>query len=292
MLGVTVNGTSVVDGTTKIAEISLATASTAATPKFGVVQTSSNITNTNGVISVPDATTAVKGVVQLADAVDGDSETASTDVPTVAAVATAINNLPEPMVFKGTVGTDGTVTWANLPGASDDTVGYTYKVITAHDTAPVCEVGDTIICADPQGDGTYEWVVVPSGDEPSGTVTSVQAAAVADSGLIMGTGASGASGSPITDSGTITVGVASGYEVPNTERTGHWDATYTKVNPYTDATPLIDGLAVSSTQTSSDGSVAIAHMGTGQDADTLIIDFIKPTISDTVTAVVKPIPTP
>ena len=124
----------------------------------------------------------------------------SSDLVTSGAVATAIADLPEPMVFKGSVGDAGdtpTVTWANLPTpASSGTgknVGWTYKVVTKHTTAPICEVGDTII-----SDGT-SWVVIPSGDEPSGTVTSVGVANATNGGLTV-------SGSPITSSGTITVG--------------------------------------------------------------------------------------
>ena len=102
----------------------------------------------------------------------------------------AITALPEPMIFKGSVGTGGTVEWANLPSAASGNEGWTYKVITAHDTAPVCEVGDTII-----SDGST-WVVIPSGDEPSGTVTSV--AATGDTVISI-------SGSPITTSGTLSI---------------------------------------------------------------------------------------
>ena len=111
----------------------------------------------------------------------------STKIATTAYVTTAIANLPEPMVFKGTVGTNGTVTWANLVTAAAANEGWTYKVITAHSAEtgkPAAKVGDTII-----SNGT-EWTVIPSGDEPSGTVTSI---ATGD----------GLTGGPITTSGTI-----------------------------------------------------------------------------------------
>jgi hypothetical protein len=45
----------------------------------------------------------------------------------------------------------------------------------------------------------YEWTYVPSGDEPSGTVTSVGVSNATNGGLSI-------SGSPITSSGTISVG--------------------------------------------------------------------------------------
>lgn len=298
VLGVTVNGTSVVDGTTKIAEIGIASAS-----DLGVVKIGNNVTigdgtsdTTLGAISVPDATTAVKGVVQLANAVDEESATAATDVPTVSAVATAIAELPQAMIFRGTLGNaQSGATITSLPTAAKSTAGDVYKVITAGTYGTQdAENGDLFICQQ-TGAGssaTYAWVLVPSGDVPAGTVTSVQAAAVANSGLVLGTGADGASGDPITSSGTITVGVASGYAIPKTTDITNWNATYEKVDPYTDNNDLIDGLTTSVTQTSGDGSVLVAEMGTGNDDDTLIIKYIKPTISTTATNVVKPITTP
>ena len=97
------------------------------------------------------------------------------------------------MLFKGSVGTGGTVTWANLPAAAAGNEGWTYKVITEHTAEtgkPAAKVGDTIISTG------SEWVVIPSGDEPSGTVTSV---GITNGGLIS------VSGSPITTSGSITL---------------------------------------------------------------------------------------
>lgn len=112
------------------------------------------------------------------------------DVTTGKAVAAALATLPEPMVFKGSLGTGGTIT--TLPTASSSNKGYVYKVITAGTYASQsAKVGDTFI-----SDGSV-WVLIPSGDEPSGTVTNV---AVANGGGLT------VSGSPITSSGTITVG--------------------------------------------------------------------------------------
>ena len=113
-----------------------------------------------------------------------------TDVTTGKAVAAALATLPEPMVFKGSLGTGGTIT--TLPTASSSNKGYVYKVIAAGTYASQsAKVGDTFI-----SDGSA-WVLIPSGDEPSGTVTNV---AVANGGGLT------VSGSPITSSGTITVG--------------------------------------------------------------------------------------
>lgn len=113
-----------------------------------------------------------------------------TDVTTGKAVAAALATLPEPMVFKGSLGADGTIT--TLPTASSSNKGYVYKVITAGTYASQsAKIGDTFV-----SDGSA-WVLIPSGDEPSGTVTNV---AVANGGGLT------VSGSPITSSGTITVG--------------------------------------------------------------------------------------
>ena len=76
-----------------------------------------------------------------------------------------------------------------MPAAAEKNKGHTYKVITNHtaDTkCPACKVGDMII-----SNGSA-WVVIPSGDEPSGTVTSIKA----------GTGLTGGT---ITTSGTIEI---------------------------------------------------------------------------------------
>lgn len=122
-----------------------------------------------------------------------------------------IEALPNPMIFKGSVGDaadNPTIVWANLPAAAASNEGFTYKVITAHSTAPVCEVGDTIISSG------STWVVIPSGDEPVGTVTSV--AMTVPTGLEV-------TGSPITSSGTLAVSYASGYSIPTTTKQTEWD---------------------------------------------------------------------
>ena len=76
-----------------------------------------------------------------------------------------------------------------MPAAAEKNKGHTYKVITNHsaDTkCPECKAGDMII-----SNGSA-WVVIPSGDEPKGTVTSI----TTSTGLIKGT---------ITESGTIAI---------------------------------------------------------------------------------------
>ena len=71
-----------------------------------------------------------------------------------------IDNLPEPMVFKGTLGTGGTI--ESLPTASTSNKGFTYIVITDGTYASVsAKAGDMFI-----SDGS-SWVLVPSSDEPT-----------------------------------------------------------------------------------------------------------------------------
>jgi len=121
----------------------------------------------------------------------------SSDLVTSGAVYTAIDNLPEPMVFKGSLGTGGTIT--DLPTDGTASIGDTYKVITAKTYAgKSAEIGDTFICLT-KTSSANTWELIPSGDEPSGTVISV--------GIDIASGAplSVVSGSPITDSGTITL---------------------------------------------------------------------------------------
>lgn len=103
-----------------------------------------------------------------------------------------ISELPSPMVFKGTLGTNGTIT--SLPSASASNEGFTYKVITDGTYASqTAKVGDVFIS------NGEKWTLVPSGDEPSGTVTNVA------------TG-TGLTGGPITTSGTIAVDFATVQE--------------------------------------------------------------------------------
>lgn len=122
----------------------------------------------------------------------------------------SITALPSPMIFKGSLGTGGTIT--TLPAASEDNEGYTYKVITAGTYASqAAKVGDMFI-----SDGSA-WVYIPSADEPSGTVTSV--------GLSVPTGLT-VTDSPITTSGTLAVTFTSGYSIPTTAKQENWDTAY------------------------------------------------------------------
>ena len=120
------------------------------------------------------------------------------------------------MVFKGTLGTGGTAT--SLPTAAAGVEGDTYKVITAGTYANIAaKVGDMFVCCKPSGATAYSWILIPSGDEPSGTVTNV---ATGD----------GLTGGPITSSGTISHAVPSGASAgstsPNAAQTPGYGATF------------------------------------------------------------------
>ena len=141
----------------------------------------------------------------------------SSDLVTSGAVYTAIDNLPEPMVFKGSLGTGGTIT--SLPVNGTASIGDTYKVITAGTYAgQAADIGDTFIC-DSKTSSANTWTLIPSGDEPGGTVTSVTIKATSPIAID--------SSSAITTSGTRTLshansGVTAGtYKSVTVNATGH-----------------------------------------------------------------------
>lgn len=144
---------------------------------------------------------------------DGNSKISVSQIPTTdeynvesaypvtgKAIEAAMNTLPNPMLYKGSLGTGGTIT--ALPTASASNEGFTYKVITSGTYAgQSAKVGDVFI-----SNGT-EWTIIPSGDEPEGTVISV--------GLSVPTGLKIKEGtSPVTTSGTIEVQLDEGYVIP------------------------------------------------------------------------------
>lgn len=136
----------------------------------------------------------------------------STKIATTAYVDTAISNLPEPMVFKGSLGTGGTIT--ALPTAAASNEGHTYKVIKNGTYAgQAAKIGDTFISTGSR------WELIPSGDEPSGTVTSVTLNATNPIAID--------NSAAITTSGTRTIshassGVSAGtYKSVTVNSTGH-----------------------------------------------------------------------
>lgn len=105
--------------------------------------TKTDATTTAGYIPKFNNTT---GVIENGYSVQTTLASSSTAIPTAAAVVAAIDNkiaIADAMIYKGTLGTDGTVTKVPANGYK---VGWTYKVITAGTYAGIkCEVGDMLI---------------------------------------------------------------------------------------------------------------------------------------------------
>jgi hypothetical protein len=121
------------------------------------------------------------------------------------------------MIFKGSLGTGGTITALPVDGSAN--IGDTYKVITAGTYASkAAKVGDTFICLT-KTSSANTWELIPSGDEPSGTVTSITIKATSPIAID--------SSSAITTSGTRTLshansGVTAGnYKSVTVNATGH-----------------------------------------------------------------------
>lgn len=105
--------------------------------------TKTDATTTAGYIPKFNNTT---GVIENGYSVQTTLASSSTAIPTAAAVVAAIDNkiaAADAMIYRGTLGTDGTVTKVPANGYK---VGWTYKVITAGTYAGIkCEVGDMLI---------------------------------------------------------------------------------------------------------------------------------------------------
>ena len=141
----------------------------------------------------------------------GDS---STKLATTAFVQNAISDASGAMVFKGTIGTNGTA-GTTLP-TTGVKVGDTYKIITAGTYAgQAAKAGDLFIATAT----TPTWAYVPSGDESGGTVTSITLKATGPIAID--------STAAITTSGTRTLshansGVTAGiYRSVTVNATGH-----------------------------------------------------------------------
>lgn len=185
----------------------------------------------------------------------------NTTIPTSKAVKDAIDALPEPMVFKGSLGTGGTIT--TLPSASSSNEGFTYKVIKDGTYASIAaKVGDTFISAK-TGDNAYSWVLIPSGDEPSGTVTSVD--------LSVPTGLT-VSGGPITSSGTLTVAFAQGYSIPTTTQQNAWS---NKQNAITDGSATIASVSNDIVTIKAGVSQSSGAIGNSSGSDILLAKVAK-----------------
>ena len=203
----------------------------------------------------------------------------SADLVTSGAVWSAIDNLPEPMVFKGSLGTGGTIT--SLPTAAAANTGYVYKVITAGTYgSQAAKIGDLFI-----SDGS-SWVYIPSADEPNGTVTSV--------GISNGGGIS-VSGSPITSSGTITIShsdTSSQASVSNSGRTyiqsitldtyGHVTALSSGTETVTNTDRYVNSASFANDDTNSNVKMTLTRAG----SDTATVTANIPKVSSSSAGVV------
>ena len=135
-------------------------------------------------IVYPSATSGYLSVkvplTQLADKLLGGIDF-TTDLNTVSKkifgaineVKNNIDNLPKPIVLKGTLGTGGTISTLPMDGSAD--IGDMYIVSTAGTyDSHACDVGDMFYCIT-KTDSANTWAYVPSGDdyiEISGTLTA------------------------------------------------------------------------------------------------------------------------
>lgn len=84
-----------------------------------------------------------------------------------------IDNLPKPVIFKGTLGVGGTVT--ELPVASESVEGWEFKCITAGTYAGLeLKAGDTVTCFNPPNTSVYEWEKTGSQDTDTDTWRNIK----------------------------------------------------------------------------------------------------------------------
>ena len=172
--------------------------------------TIANVTNLQSRLNAkaPLASPALTGTPTAPTA---SASTNNTQIATTAYVNTVVNNkiaAADAMIYKGTIGTSGTIT--ALPDTHS--TGWTYKVITAGTYAgQKCEVGDMIVCLT---DGTTatdsHWTVIQ---------TNIDGAVTGPASAVSGRIATfdGTTGKVIKDSGyTIATSVPSGAKFTDT----------------------------------------------------------------------------
>lgn len=159
------------------------------------------------------------------------------------------------MVFKGTLGTDGTVT--QLPATHS--VGWTYRVITAGSYAGQnCEVGDLIICiTDGTSANNAHWTVAQTNVD--GAVTH-DAALTADQ-IVVGDG----NGS-VKSSGTAISSLA----------------TTTQLNAKVDKTTTVNGHSLSDDVTVTKGDVGLGNVDNTADSSKSVASAAELTTARTI----------
>lgn len=114
----------------------------------------------------------------------------SGDLVTSGAVWTAIDNLPEPLVYKGTLGAAAdSPTITSLPTASEHNEGWTYLVITEGTYASKdARVGDKFSCALLDDGVTYQWIKFKAGDPDTDTWRNIKVNGTEKLGSAISTG--------------------------------------------------------------------------------------------------------
>lgn len=215
--------------------------------KLNSIETSADVTdatnvNAAGAVMNSDTSTAAMSFVIDEDAMGSNS---STKVPTQQSVKAYVDaNLAasDAMIFKGTIGTGGTLTLSAFNSLAVYNAGWAYKVITAGTyKGVVSEVGDLFIATVDRSSGgvNADWTVVQANLDGA-----VIGPASAGSGNVVTF--NGTSGKLIQDSGLTLSGSNTGDE-PNASTTvkGIIEiATIAETNTGTDATRAVspDGL--------------------------------------------------
>ena len=204
-----------------------------------------------GAVSVPtpsaNAHAATKAYVDQAE---------SDAIQSAKAYADSILGANDAMVFKGTIGTSGTVT--ALPATHS--VGWTYRVVTAGSYAgQTCEVGDLIICiTDGTAANNAHWTVAQTNID--GAVT--HDAALTANQIIVGNG----NGS-VKPSGTAISSLA----------------TTTQLNTKVDKTTTVNGHPLSDDVTVTKGDVGLGNVDNTADANKVVASAGKLTTARTIT---------
>lgn len=211
--------------TTTTANKVLISTSTSGTVKWSDWSTAGFLkTDSNGVISI-DTSTYLTSQTWREIKVDGTTKIAnnvSTALNLVGGTgitltessgSVTISSSVEPMQFKGAAtvtksGSTYSVSVTDPASISNVKKGYTYKITSAPADDTNFKVGDTLIAEqnNPGSNPQSHWTLIPSGDEPSGTVTSV--------GLVSYLEELSISGSPVTSSGIIYISRSAGYDNP------------------------------------------------------------------------------
>lgn len=223
--------------------------------------------------------------IVLVDNTSGHYQGTATNVQdALEEVYTAVENLPQPMIFKGTLGTGGTIT--TLPSASSSNEGYTYKVITAGTyQSVVCKVGDVVI-----SNGSA-WTLIPAGDDVEDTWRAIYVGSTELAGNGIDTGKVSfdiVSGTHLTVFGssnpgeaTVHYGVANGYSIPSDADFSTWNAKYDLPSggiPATDlATGVQSSLSKADTALQSNQTITLSGDASGSGTTSIPVTIDKDT---------------